>query len=361
MENLKNARVLVLDDEPANTTLLQRVLQRDGYSNVRVLNDARLVEEECAQHAPDVLLLDLMMPHVDGYAIMEQIQSMERATPILVMTADVTPETKRRALSSGAKDFVTKPFDTTEILLRVRNLLETHILYRKLREQNQLLEMRVAERTQDLLTANTSLEKSNTQLERSQRELEKSQIEILERLAQAAEFRDDDTGRHTHRVGEMSAMLAQMLGLPEEWVDLIRRTAPLHDVGKIGVSDSILLKPGKLTTEEFEIMKTHTVIGSNLLTNGISDLVQTAERIALSHHERWIGNGYPHGLNGEAIPIEGRILAVADVFDALTHARPYKKAWPIGEAVAEIEKQSGEQFDPQVVAAFLTLPHERLV
>ena len=204
----------------------------------------------------------------------------------------------------------------------------------------QLLEQRVHERTE---------------------ELAQSQSEILSRLARAAEFRDDDTGQHTQRVGYAASLLAQSLGLPTEQVELIRQAAPLHDVGKIAISDLILLKPGKLTDEEFATMKTHAAIGAALLSDGHSDVVQLAERIAGAHHERWDGKGYPHQLAGEQIPLEGRILAIVDVFDALTHERPYKKAWPVAEAVAEITRQSGQQFDPQVVAAFLTLPHVDLL
>jgi putative two-component system response regulator len=209
------------------------------------------------------------------------------------------------------------------------------------REQSrQLLEQRVNERTSDLA---------------------QSQAEVLNRLARAAEFRDDDTGQHTQRVGRTTALLAQALGVPTEQVALIRQAAPLHDVGKIAISDVILLKPGRLTDEELALMKTHAMVGATLLSGGSSEVVQMAERIAGSHHERWDGKGYPHGLQGEAIPLVARLLAVADVFDALTHERPYKKAWPVEEAVAEIARQSGRQFDPRVVEAFLTLPHEGLV
>ncbi len=183
-------------------------------------------------------------------------------------------------------------------------------------------------------------------------ELDESQIEILERLAQAAEFRDDDTGQHTRRVGQMAGLLAQTLGLDPCTVDLLRRTAPLHDVGKIGISDLILLKPGKLSSGEFDVMKSHTTIGASLLRGGRSKLVQMAQAIALSHHERWSGGGYPHGLVAGQIPVEGRIVAVVDVFDALTHERPYKEAWPLERAIEEIRSQSGRQFDPEVVAAF---------
>ena len=209
------------------------------------------------------------------------------------------------------------------------------------REQaKQLLEERVQERTA---------------------ELAHSQIEILSRLARAAEYRDDATGQHTYRVAQTAALLAEALGLAGEQISLIRQAAPLHDVGKIAIPDRILLKEGKLTDEEFNMMKMHASIGAALLSNGRSEVVQMAERIAGCHHEHWDGTGYPQHLAGEQIPLEGRILAVADVFDALTHERPYKKAWTVAETVAEIVRQQGKQFDPHVVAAFLQLPHEDLV
>lgn len=209
------------------------------------------------------------------------------------------------------------------------------------REQNKkLLEERVQERT---------------------RELALSKIETLNRLARAAEYRDDDTGQHTQRVGHTAARMCELLGWSKEQAELMRQTASLHDVGKIAISDLILLKAGKLTNEEFDTMKTHAAIGATMLSQGRFPAMQMAERIARSHHERWDGKGYPNQLAGEQIPIEGRIVAVADVFDALTHERPYKSAWPVAEAVAEIASQSAKQFDPQVVEAFLKLPHQELL
>jgi putative two-component system response regulator len=184
------------------------------------------------------------------------------------------------------------------------------------------------------------------------RELEAAQIEIIERLARAAEFRDDNTGQHTQRVGQMSALIARQLGMPDTQVALMRRAAPLHDVGKIGIPDSILLKMGKLTTEEFDVVKTHTTIGARILSGGKFPLLRLAEEIAFSHHERWDGTGYAR-ISGTDIPLAGRIVTVADVFDALTQQRPYKPAWPIADAIGEIERQRGRQFDPGVVDAFL--------
>lgn len=334
---IHQARILIVDDQAANTRLLERILRRAGYTRLTSTTDSREVLSIFTSLQPDLVLLDLMMPHVNGFEVMEQLKPLIPSgdyLPILVLTADVTGEVKRRALSAGAKDFLTKPFDAIEVLLRIDNLLKTRMLHLQLREQNHMLDEKVRERTL---------------------RLEEAQIEILERLAEAAEYRDDATGKHTKRVGQISGMIAHVLDLPAAEVELIRQAAPLHDVGKIGIPDSILLKPGKLTAEEFEVMKTHTTIGARMLANGRSELTQMAECIALMHHERWDGTGYPGKLRGEEIPLVGRIVSVADVFDALTHERPYKGAWPVEEALAEIERQSGRQFDPRVAEAFLSL------
>ncbi len=334
---LQFAKILIVDDEEANVRLLERTLQRWGYTNLVTTSDPHEVLPLFLQHKPDLVLLDLMMPGIDGFQVMETLKANKQGElflPILVLTADSNPQVKRRALSAGAKDFLTKPFDHNELLLRIMNMLETRFLQIELANQNQMLEKKVVERTGELAAA---------------------QMEILERLARASEYRDDDTGQHTQRVGLVSALIAGALNLPSARVEIIRRAAPLHDVGKIGVPDNILLKPGRLTPEEFEIIKPHTTIGAALLSGGRSEMVLVAESIALTHHERWEGSGYPACLKGEEIPIEGRIVSVADVFDALSHDRPYKKAWPLEEAVAEIERNAGRQFDPEVVAAFLGL------
>jgi len=286
------------------------------------------------------------MPHLDGFELMRQIQDKvngESWLPILVLTADTNPATRRTALTLGAHDYLTKPLDSMEVLLRVRHLLQT-------RFQNQLLEQRVRERTDHL-------EDARLEIVARMEQLEAAQEDTLQRLARAGEFRDDATGRHTLRVGRLSGLLARQVGLPPGQVDSIERAAPLHDVGKIGIPDSILLKPGPLTDAEFAVMKTHTTLGAALLSDGLSAPMNMAESIALTHHERWDGAGYPRGLQGDAIPTAGCIVAVADVYDALTHERPYKRAWSAAEARAEIKAQAGRQFNACVVNAFLALPY----
>jgi putative two-component system response regulator len=335
----RNARILIVDDEASNVEILRRILTRAGFSRIESTTDSREAKRLYVRHRPDLILLDLRMPNLDGFGVMAELAEIAEASylPILIVSADVTPEARRDALSRGAKDFVSKPFQPDEILLRINTLLETRLLYLQIQSQNQMLEAKVRERT---------------------RALEEAQIEIVERLAVAAEFRDDNTGQHTQRVGQMSALLARQLGLPDTQISLIRRAAPLHDVGKIGVPDAILLKMGKLTEQEFAIVKTHTVIGARILSGGKFPLLRLAEEIAFSHHERWDGTGYAE-ISKTDIPLAGRIVAVADVFDALTQQRPYKPAWPIGEAIAEIDRQRGQQFDPGVVDAFLRVIEEQ--
>ena len=348
--DLHEARIYLIDDEVANVVLLQRMLQGGGYKNLSSATDSRQGVRDCIENPPDLLMLDLMMPHLDGYAVMETLRAAwgpDNPIPMLVLTADASREACRRALTLGASDFVNKPIDMMEMRLRTRNLLNARLLDQKLRAANAQLEERVVQRTREL--------------ERINLDLQEAQTEALEKLAQAAEFRDDDTGDHIRRVGNCAEMLALKLGLPAYEANLIGRAAPLHDIGKIAIPDSILLKPGKLTAEEFGIMKTHALMGAALLSHSRSPLMQRAEVIARTHHERWDGSGYPSKLAGDAIPLEGRIAAVIDVFDALTHERPYKAAWTIEDALAEIQKCAGSHFDPRVVEAFCELDHADLI
>jgi len=337
------ARILLVDDESVNLRLLRRLLEREGYSRLVETTDSGQVLSLFSGFQPDLVCLDLHMPGLDGFEVLAQLAPAigpGSYLPILMLTGDSSPASTRKALSLGAKDFVTKPFVPDEVLLRIRNLLIPRFLHLELVGQNRLLEKRVRQRT---------------------RALEQTRLEVLDRLAKAAEFRDDATGQHTRRVGRTSAMLAQAVGADSHYVDLIARAAPLHDIGKIGVPDYLLLKPEKLEVEEFEIMKRHSRIGADILSGGRSAVMQLAEEVALDHHERWDGTGYPAGLAGSAIPLPARIVAIADVFDALTHARPYREAWPLPKALAEIEAGAGRHFDPALTTAFLQLPHRELM
>jgi putative two-component system response regulator len=332
---LTRSRILLVDDEPGNVRVLTRLLEISGYVDIISTTDPREVAGLFDLHAPDLVLLDLHMPHMDGFQVMDELRPRIPTgvyLPILVLTGDLSPEVRERALSAGARDFVTKPFEAGEALQRIRNLLETRYLHRALAAHNATLEERVRGRT---------------------RELAEAQVEILYRLALAAEYRDDVTGQHAQRVGVLSALIAEALGQPPERVRLIRQAAPLHDVGKIGIPDAILMKPGPLTAAEFEVMKSHTSIGGRILSGSHFPLLQVARQIALSHHEFWAGGGYTPGLFGEGIPLVGRIVSVADTFDCLTHERPYKPAASVQDTVDEIQRERGRQFDPQVVDAFM--------
>jgi putative two-component system response regulator len=288
-------------------------------------------------------MLDLHMPPPDGFEVMSLLRPWTQTAapvPILVLTADILPETKRKALAHGARDFVTKPFDLDEVRLRTTNLLDTRRAQLALRRQAELLENRIRRRTQ---------------------ELDEARRDVLEALGRASEYRDDNTGEHTRRVGRTARLLADELGLGDATVDLIGLAAPLHDIGKIGIPDRILLKPGQLEPHETRLMRQHVMIGSQLLVGNGSEVLEMARRIVLTHHERWDGGGYPSGLAADAIPLEGRIVAIADVFDALTHTRPYKQAWSVERALETVLEDREGAFDPTVVDAFADLDHEALL
>lgn len=334
---LFDLNIVIVDDEPANVLLLRRVLEQLGFKRVSGYTNPVEAWDVLDANGADLLLLDLQMPVLDGFQILSRLQERGQThnfIPVMVLTADATPNAKRQALSLGANDFLTKPFEAFEVGLRVKNLLRMRSLYTNLNDEKTTLEEKVEERTLDI---------------------RRTQLEIVERLGLATEFRDDDTKEHVTRVGELAGKIAAMLGLPAEFVTTIRYSALLHDVGKIGISDTILLKPGKLTEEEYETMKQHTKIGAQILSGSKSEILTMAEEIAITHHERWDGRGYPNRIAGENIPLSGRIVAVVDVFDALTNERSYKKAWPVQDALAEIERNSGSQFDPMVVDALLQL------
>lgn len=340
---IKSAHILLVDDEPANLKLLQKILQGEGFIHLTAISDPRLVVSTYQQQRVDLILLDLNMPHLDGFAVMEQLFALNQPllAPIVMLTAQAQHDIMLKALTLGARDFITKPFHRVELLARVRNLLEAHLAHRFLEQRKAVLEEMVAERTQ---------------------ELNRSHQKIVRLLAKAAEFRDNETGAHVLRMSYTASMLAKRLGWDEKQCELLFYASPMHDVGKIGISDTILLKPGRLTPEERFIMEQHAEIGARILEeHHDNELLQMAYRIALSHHEKWDGTGYPRGLKGEEIPIEGRIAAIADVFDALTSTRPYKRAWPIEDAVNFLKEQSGKHFDPNLVAHFLAILPEVLV
>lgn len=332
-EVLAGSRILVVDDEPANVRLLTQLLTKAGYQ-VTGTNDPRQVVDLVSTGNPDLLILDLHMPHLDGFEVMQSlgpVLSPVRYLPILILTADTSSVVKQRALGMGARDFLGKPFDRVETLLRIRNLLTTRHLYTTLEQEQHRLEAAVRERTRELADAH---------------------LEIVDRLARAAEYRDDNTGEHTRRVGRLAGRIARHLGFASDDVGMLERAAALHDVGKVGIPDTILLKRGPLTTGEHKIIRTHTTVGARILSGSRAPLLRMAEAIALTHHERWDGQGYPEGRMGTEIPAVGRIVALADAFDAMTHIRPYQDAVSIEDAVAVIYDQRGRHFDPSVVDAF---------
>jgi putative two-component system response regulator len=335
--NIFDRRVLIVDGELQDVLLLEKILRDAGYTCIQSTTDPRTVCAAYIDFQPDILLFAMHMTGPDGFEVMDQLKPMigkRTFFPILVLTNDKTKAIKHKALGHIAQDFLTKPFDPAEVLLRVKNLLVTQTLHHRLESQNQLLIERIRDRTNDL---------------------EQARVETVERLALAGEFRDDETGQHTQRVGHVSALLAKALECSGDQVELIRSAAALHDVGKIAIADAILLKPGALTADEYKTMTTHTTIGADILGHSKSRLLQLATQIALSHHECWDGTGYPLGRRGNEIPLSGRIVSVVDVFDALTHKRPYKNAWPTADALAEIRRLSGSKFDPHVVDVFLEM------
>ncbi len=333
--------IMIVDDEPSNVRLLETMLVHAGCTKRYTTTDPRLALEMCARWRPDAVLLDLIMPHLDGITLLGQLAERfpdRLAMPILVLTADASKETKYRVLQAGASDFLTKPLDALEVVLRLGNHLTSRSLHLEVTESNALLEKRVEERTWAL---------------------EAAQGEIIDRLSTATEMRDDATGGHVQRVAKVTARIAKAMGIAASTVDILSRAVRLHDVGKISVPDRILLKEGKLTDDERIVMREHAAAGSRILGGSRFPVLVMAEEIARHHHERWDGTGYPDRLAGEDIPLSARIAAVADVFDALTHARPYKQAWSISASVVEIRRMSGTQFDPRVVDAFGRIVDEK--
>jgi putative two-component system response regulator len=332
----KSARILIVDDEPANLKLLDKMLREDGYQNLVLTADPREVVNAYLAAYTDLILLDLNMPHMDGFEVMRQLAELgdPLLPPVVVLTAQAPNEVMLCAFSSGARDFIRKPFDRFELLARVRNLLDAQFAHRLVYEQKTVMEEMVQERT---------------------RALRDSRLQIVRRLGRAAEYRDNETGAHLQRMSHVAALLARSIGWSDAECELILNASPMHDIGKIGISDLILLKPGRLSPEERSIMETHPEIGADILAESGNELLEMAHQIALTHHEKWDGTGYPKGLAGEDIPMVGRICAIADVFDALTAERPYKKAWPIDKAITFMRDNAGKHFDPNLIDHFLNV------
>jgi putative two-component system response regulator len=342
-------RILVVDDEPANVLLLEHLLELGGYRQVRSTTDPTQVAALFSAFRPDLVVLDLHMPVLDGFGVMEALAALtgtEDYVPILVLTADVTPVSRRAALQRGAKDFVTKPFDQVELLARVANLLETRWLHVELRRHNERLEQAVSERTAELAQAVAGLEAAGD-------DLRIAQEETVHRLSLAAEYRDDETSAHLERMSRYCAILAAHAGKDEHETDLLRLASKMHDIGKLGIPDAILLKPGRLTPDEFAVMKGHSEIGHEILKGSRSRVARTGAMLAWTHHERVDGTGYPCGLRHDEIPLEGRIAAIADVFDALTTDRVYRGAFPVAEALGILRDGRGTHFDADLLDLFL--------
>jgi putative two-component system response regulator len=330
------AEIALVEPDPAASDALKQTLESAGYPRLMTLSDPLQTHRYLQSSEPDLLVVDTDVLRFDAAELIAEITaglSPDAFLPILALGTPGNPEVSRRSIGAGAKTFLPKPVDPAELDLHVHALLDTRFVHLRLRETKDVLEDLVRRRAY---------------------ELRQAQQETLELLGRVAELRDDSTGEHTRRVGRLSGQIAQELGLPQDRVRLIAQAAPLHDLGKIAVTDKVLLKEGNLDTDEEQTeMRQHALLGAELLSGAQSDLLRMAREIAASHHERWDGQGYPRGLRGEEIPMAGRIVGVADVFDALVHTRPYKPAWSVIEALAEIKRERGKQFDPRVVDALL--------
>ncbi|MDH3394322.1 MAG: two-component system response regulator [Desulfobulbaceae bacterium] len=339
--------ILVVDDQDFNLRLLEALLTPLGHT-VRLAIDGMDCLEKVQEEKPDLILLDIMMPRMDGFETAERLKNNAetRNIPVVMVTSLTEVDERVKALECGADDFLSKPVNELELRARVNSLLEVKAYHDHMRDYQKKLESEVARRTEELQKAFAAIKSAS--------------LETIYRLARAAEFKDDDTGEHIIRIGHFSAAIAKHMGLSDHDVETILYAAPMHDVGKIATPDAILRKPGKLDADEWKIMQQHCQQGALILEGSDSELLQLAETIALTHHEKWDGSGYPRGLKGTNIPIAGRITAIADVFDALTSKRPYKEPFPLEKSFAIIRESRGSHFDPEVVDAFFAITDDIL-
>lgn len=343
---VETGRILVVDDEAMMRRLLEKLLRMEGYEVVLASSGEQALAALLRDGA-DTVLLDMRMPGMSGLEVCRQIRNHPRSlhTPVVFITAVNDRELRRKGMEAGADDFLSKPFDEVELMARVRNSVRVKRYYDNLAQQKKQLEIAVLERT-------TELNDAVSRLTQIQVDLRASQEETIYRLSRAAEFRDDETGQHLQRMSRYCQLIARRIGLDEPTCELLRIASPMHDVGKLGIPDSILLKPGRLTPDEFTVMKGHAEIGYRILVGSEAIPLKIAATIAHTHHEKWDGNGYPRGLAGEEIPLYGRIAAIADVFDALTSARPYKPAWKLEDALQLMAQSRGTHFDPTLIDVF---------
>ncbi|MDW9405085.1 response regulator [Pseudomonas soli] len=325
-----DVRIVVIDDIAANVRLLSSSLKAFGLANVVCFSDSAAGLHWLNNNPWDRLLLDLDMPEPDGFQILEHLQGRDRSRyPVIILTALTDASSRRKGLELGANDYLPKPLDLPELVLRVRNCLRLAQATRRLQVANLDLELQVLERTM---------------------QLQESYRAAIRALGRAASYRDNETGDHIHRIGDASALIAQAMGQPVTWCERLRMAAPMHDLGKIGIADHILLKEGPLTAEERRVIMEHPGIGYRILHDETMDeLTEMAAQIAYCHHEKWDGTGYPRGLRAEEIPLEARIVALCDVYDALRMPRPYKPSWSAQRAQSFLMEQSGQHFDPHLV------------
>ena len=340
-------KILVVDDDNRNLRLMEAMLIPLGYDTV-LARDGIEALDKVREIPPDVILLDIMMPKMDGFEVVRQLKEDDatKIIPIVMVTALEEVKDRVKALQAGADDFLSKPVDETELEARVGSLVKVKAYNDHMLNYQKELEAEVAKQTE--------------QLRRAFEKIKLASIDTIHRLSRAAEYKDKDTGAHLQRMSHYAVTIAREVGMDRETVETILYAAPMHDVGKIGIPDQILLKPGKLDPEEWEIIKQHSILGAQILVGSDAESLKLAEVIALTHHEKWDGSGYPKNLKGSDIPLLGRITAIADVFDALTSKRPYKEPFSLEKAFSIIKEGRGSHFDPQVVDAFLAVEDEIL-